>query len=150
MTRIEAEHRFGVALRDGYDYITDQAHWPEYWPGFVRLEPGSRWSEPGDVTRIVVRLLGRAVPLEMTIRRIEPYRLVEYTSVQPGLPAVRHERHFTEAGDGFHYRLVVEYEPRRGLRGPYDRLLVRRAIERAMRRTIANLEATLGSRQLVP
>jgi Polyketide cyclase / dehydrase and lipid transport len=144
MTRIEAEHRFGVPLRDGFDYITDVGRWPEYWPGLVRVEPGSHWREPGDQTRIAIRLLGREVPLEMTLRRLEPYRLVEYTSVQPGLPDVHHERHFAEAGDGFHYRLVVEYEPRRGPRGVYDRLLVRRAIGRALRQTIANLERALG------
>jgi uncharacterized protein YndB with AHSA1/START domain len=149
MTRIEAEHRFDVPLQAGFDYITDPERWPEYWPGLVRVEPETQWREPGDVARIVLRLLGRAVPLEMTLGRVEPYRLVEYTSVQPGLPAVRHARHFAEAGAGFHYRIDVEYEPRRGLRGPYDRVLVRWAIERAIRRTIANLEATLGSRQLV-
>jgi hypothetical protein len=144
MTRIEAEHRFGVPLRDGFDYITDLGRWPEYWPGLVRVEPGSHWREPGDQTRIAIRLLGREVPLEMTLRRLEPYRLVEYTSVQPGLPDVHHERHFADTGDGFHYRLVVEYEPRRGPRAVYDRLLVRRAIGRAVRQTIANLERALG------
>jgi len=144
MTRVEVEHRFDVPLRAGFDYITDPERWPEYWPGLVRVEPGTRWRAPGDVARIVLRLLGRAVPLEMTLGRLEPYRLVEYTSVQPGLPAVRHERHFSQAGDGFHYRIAVAYEPRRGLRGPYDRLVVRRAIGRAMRQTIANLERAFG------
>ena len=57
MTRIEAEHHFRVPLRDGFDYITDLEHWPEYWPGLVRVEPGSQWREPGDQTRIVIRLL---------------------------------------------------------------------------------------------
>ena len=150
MTRIEAEHRFDVALRDGYDYITDLGRWPEYWPGLVRVEPGSQWREPGDQARIVIRLLRHEVPLEMTLRRVEPYRLVEYTSVQADVPPVRHERHFAEAGDGFHYRLVVEYEPRRGVRAPYERVLLRWAIARALRRTIANLERALGRRQLVP
>ena len=73
--RLEAERRFDVPVREGFDYITDQRNWPEYWPGFVRIEPGSRWSEPGDVTRMVVRIVGREVPLEMTLRRFEPPRL---------------------------------------------------------------------------
>jgi hypothetical protein len=145
MTRLEAEHRFGVPLRDGFDYITDLDRWPEYWPGLVRVEPGSHWREPGDTARIAIRLLGREVPLEMTLRRVEPYRLVEYTSVQPGLPDVHHERHFADAGAGFHYRLVVEYAPRSGPRGVYDRVLVARAVRRALRQTIANLEGALGS-----
>ena len=143
--RVEAEHRFGVSARAGFDYITDQANWPEYWPGFVRIEPGSRWSEPGDVTRIVVRLLGRQVPLEMTLRRFEPPRYVEYTSTQPGMPDARHERHFEDAGGELHYRIAVEYEPR----GLYDRIFVRRGITRALRATIANLDEALGDRQSV-
>jgi hypothetical protein len=40
-------------------------------------------------------------------------------------------------------RLVVEYEPRARLRGLYDRVLVRRGVERALRQTVANLEAKL-------
>jgi hypothetical protein len=35
---------------------------------------------------------------------------------------------------------VVEIEPRPGLRGLFDRLFVRRAVKRAARQTIANLE----------
>ena len=42
------------------------------------------------------------------------------------------------------YRLVVEYEPRAGLHGVYDRLLVRRGIERALRQTVANLDEKLA------
>jgi uncharacterized protein YndB with AHSA1/START domain len=96
--RIAASQRFPVSVREGFDYITDQANWAQYWPGLIRIEPGSRWSVPGDVTRIIVRLLGREVPLEMTLRRFEPPRLVEYTSTQPGMPDARHERHFEDAG----------------------------------------------------
>jgi hypothetical protein len=147
--RLEASRDFPVPLRAGFDYITDQARWPQYWPGLVRVEPGSRWSDVGDVTRIVVRLLGREVPLAMTLRRLEPYRVVEYTSVQPGLPDVHHERHFTEAGTGFHYRLVIAYDPRGGLRGLYDRVVVRAAVRRALQQTIVNLERTFRDRELV-
>jgi hypothetical protein len=41
--------------------------------------------------------------------------------------------------------LVVEYEPRSGLRGLYDRLLLRRGVERALRQTFANFDATLAA-----
>jgi uncharacterized protein YndB with AHSA1/START domain len=137
--RIEAERRFPVSVRDGFEYITDQANWPEYWPNLVRIEPGSRWGEPGDVTRMVLRVLRREVPMEMTLGRFEPDRLVEYTSTQVGLPDMRHERHFAAAGASLHYRIVVEFEPR----GLYDRVIVRAAVARAMKRTIANLDTAL-------
>jgi uncharacterized membrane protein len=138
--RIEHAHRFGIPVADGFDYITDQANWPAYWPGLLRIEPGSSWREPGDETRLLVKLLGRQVELHMTLTRLEPNRVVEYTSVQPGLPDARHERLFSGEGDSFDYRLVVEYEPRGGLRGLYDRVLVRRGVERALRTTAQNLE----------
>ena len=113
--RVELAHRFEVGLREGFDYITDLRNWPEYWPDLVRVEPGSRWSEPGDHARLVLRLLGRETEMAMTLGRIEPYRLVEYTSTQGDLPKVRHERHFADDGSGgLDYRLVVEYAPGAG------------------------------------
>jgi Polyketide cyclase / dehydrase and lipid transport len=143
--RIEVESRFGVSVRDGFDYITDPANWPEYWPDLVRVEPGSQWREPGDRARLVLRLLGRPVELAMTLGSLVPYRVVEYTSVQRGLPDARHERHFADDDGGFGYRIVVTYDPRSGWRGILDRTLVRLAIERAARRTIANLHRAFRS-----
>lgn len=144
--RVERERTFGVTVEQGFAFITDPANWPRYWPDLVRVEPGSRWREPGDEARVVTKLLGREVELHMTLRRFEPNRLVEYDSRQAGLPDARHERHFVAAeGGGFRYRLVVEYEPRSGLRGGYDRTLVRRGIDRALRQTLDNLESALGS-----
>lgn len=134
------QKRFAFPLRDGYDYITDLERWPEYWPGLISLAPESRWSQPGDTARLTLKLIGRPTELVMTLARIEPYRLVEYTSVQRGLPEARHERHFAEDREGFRYRIEVELEPRGGLRRPFDRLVVPRAVERAARQTVDNLE----------
>jgi hypothetical protein len=69
---------------------------------------------------------------------------VAYTSSQPGLPDARHERHFEPDGDGFVYRLVVEYKPRSGITGIYDRVVVARGIRRAFGSTFAALERALG------
>lgn len=143
--RIEHEHHFSMPVEAGFAFITDMANWPRYWPGFVRIESGSRWSAPGDRARIVVRLLGREVELRMTLRHFEENQLVEYESTQSGMPDAHHERHFVPANGGFLYRLVVEYEPRSGLRGLYDRLLLRRGVERALRQTVANVDATLAA-----
>ena len=116
--RVEARHRFGVGLGDGFDYITNIDNWAEYWPGLVRVEPGSRWKSPGDEARLVLRLLGRQTEMTMTLGRIVPYQLVEYTSTQRGLPDAHHERHFADDGAGrLDYRVVVEYSPRGGLAG---------------------------------
>jgi Polyketide cyclase / dehydrase and lipid transport len=143
--RIEREHRFATPVEAGFAFITDLANWPTYWPGFIRIEPGSRWSAPGDEARIVIRLLGRQVGLHMRLARFDENRLVEYESTQSGAPDAHHERHFSPAPGGFLYRVVVDYEPRGGLRGLYDRTLLRRGIERALRQTVENLDARLPS-----
>jgi len=81
----------------------------------------------------------------MKLDRFDENRFVEYESTQSGAPDAHHERHFAPTSVGFLYRIVVEYEPRGGLRGLYDRLLLRRGVERALRQTVANLEARLSS-----
>src|SRR6478735_4044096 len=83
-----ATHRSAPATRRtaGFEYVTNTANWPSFWPGIVRVEPGSRWAEAGDEARIVIELLRRPVELRMTLRRFEPRRLVEYDSTQAGLP----------------------------------------------------------------
>jgi hypothetical protein len=144
--RTEVEQRLPVPLRDGFDYITNPANWPEYWPRLVRISSATRWREPGDQASLVLRMLRREVQLDMTLVRVEPYRLVEYTSEQSGLPAARHWRHFAESGDQLAYRIVVEYRPRPGWRGPFDRLLVRRVVQRTLRETLANLERRFRAR----
>ena len=137
---ITVSTRFTFPLRDGYDYITDLRCWPRYWPNLVRVAPGSRWSQPGDTAWITLKLLGRPTELAMTLSQVIPYRLIEYTSAQGGLPAAIHERHFAEDPAGFAYRIVVAYGPRPGRWRPFDRLLVPRAVERAAQQTVDNLE----------
>ena len=145
--RVEETHRFAVAHPDGFEYITDIGNWPAYWPGLVRIDPGSRWSAAGDQARLVIRLLGRETEMTMTLRRIVPNELVEYVSEQPGLPDVHHERHFSDDGrGGLAYRLIVEYSPRGGLSGIFDRLLLRRAVKRALRATVKNLDGRFHAR----
>jgi uncharacterized protein YndB with AHSA1/START domain len=143
VTRVEAAHRYHVPVERGFAFITDTANWSKFWPGYVRLEDGSRWGAVGDTARLTTRLLGRERELTMTITAFEPNRLVTYTSRQPGLPDASHERHFESDGTGFVYRLVVEYEPRGGIGGFFDRLLLERGIRRAFQSTFAALEREL-------
>ena len=145
MTRVEAAHHYGVPVERGFAFITDTANWSKFWPGYVRLEEGSRWEAVGDTSRLVTRLLGRERLLTMTITAFERDRLVTYTSTQPGLPDASHERHFEPSGDGFDYRLVVAYEPRSGIAGFFDRFLLARGVRRAFKSTFAALERELAS-----
>jgi uncharacterized protein YndB with AHSA1/START domain len=147
VVRLEASRRFDVPVERGFAFITDTANWSTFWPGYVRLEEGSRWGASGDTTRLVTRLFGRERELAMTIKAFEPNRLVTYTSTQPGLPDAYHERHFGPDGDGFVYRLVVEYEPRGGVAGLFDRFLLERGIRRAFERTFVALERQFDTRR---
>jgi uncharacterized protein YndB with AHSA1/START domain len=145
MKRVEATHRFEVPVEDGFAFITTPDNWPRFWPGYVRLEDGSRWGAVGDTALLVTRLFGRERLLTMRVTAFEANRLVTYTSTQPGLPDATHERRFEPVAGGFAYRIVVMYEPRAGVAGLYDRLLLPRGISRAFQRTFAALEDCLTS-----
>lgn len=150
MVHIEVSHTFPVSVVEAFAYITDMKNWPEYWPDFIRIENPSeaRWSNPGDKATIVIKLLNRERALNMELQKFQKDALVTYISRQHGLPDVRHERHFQAAPNGCEYRLVVEYEPRRGVAGLFDRLLVKRSVERAMHKTVQNLERVFQPRRL--
>jgi uncharacterized protein YndB with AHSA1/START domain len=144
---VEAAHRYDVPVERGFAFITDTRNWSKFWPGYVRLEKGSSWGAAGDTARLVTRLLGRERLLTMTITAFEPNRLVRYTSTQPGLPDASHERHFEPGGAEFVYRLVVDYEPRGGIAGLFDRFLLARGVRRAFQRTFIALEQEFASFQ---
>jgi hypothetical protein len=148
MIRIEVSHSFPVSVAETFAYITDIRNWPEYWPDFVRLDNPSmtRWSSPGDKATVVINLLNRERALNMELKEFQKDERVTYISRQQGLPDVRHERHFKLAPQGCEYRLVVEYQPRGGFTGLFDRFLVKRSVERAMRKTVQNLDVVFQQR----
>jgi hypothetical protein len=145
MDRIEVEHVFATELSEAFSSITDIANWPKYWPGFTRIEDpaNARWSEPGDKVTVVLKLLGRERTMHMELDRFEANALVEYRTRQDGLPDAQHERHFKAVPGGFELRAVVSLQPRQGLRGLFDRLVVRRGVERTLRKTFGNIEELL-------
>jgi len=149
MVRIEVIHTFPVSVAEAFAYITDMKNWPEYWPDFIRIENPSevRWSNPGDKATIAIKLLNRERALNMELKDFQKDTRVTYLSHQQGLPDARHERHFKTAPAGCEYRLVVEYEPRQGFTGLFDRLLVKRSVERALRKTVHNLDRVFQQRR---
>jgi hypothetical protein len=140
--RIERKHVFPVPVSKAFAYITDISNWPAYWPDFVRIHDpaAAQWSQPGDTVTIVLKLLNRERALNMRLEKFQKDRLVTYLSRQRGLPDAWHERHFQPAPGGFEYRLVVAYEPRKGLSGFFDRIVFRRAVAGALHKTIRNLD----------
>jgi len=149
MVRIEVSHTFPVSVAQAFAYITDMKNWPAYWPDFIRIENPSeaRWNRPTDKTTIVIKLLNRERILKLELRDFERDGRVAYISRQQGLPDARHERLFKPTPDGCEYRLVVEYEPRAGLAGLFDRWLLKRSVERALHKTVQNLESIFQQRR---
>ncbi len=149
MVRIEVSHTFPVPVSEAFAYITDMRNWPAYWPNFIRIENPSeaKWSNPNDKATVVIKLLNRERSLNMEMKEYQKDVRVTYISRQQGLPDVRHERHFKAVPAGCEYRLVVEYEPRQGFTGLFDRLLVKGSVERAMRKTVQNLDRIFQQRR---
>jgi len=145
VTRVEEAARFPVPVDFGFDYVTDVGNWQAYWPGLLEIaEPDSPWSRPGDELRVVVRFLSGPVEIAMRLEDFRPSRLVVYRGVQSAFPTALHSLHFSPADGGFEYRLVVEFDPRRGLLGILDRTLVAWAVRRVLRRTVENLHTVFG------
>lgn len=143
MTRVELTHTFPVSVGIAFAYIIDTKNWNEFFPNFVRLhDPAhAKWDTPGDKVAVVIRLLGREVQVNMTLEKYQKDDRVTYVSRQQGLPDARHERYFKAVPEGFEFRPVVVFEPRSGLAGLFDHLLVKRAVAGALRNTIENLKA---------
>jgi hypothetical protein len=141
MIRIEMARVFPISVSEGFTYITTMNNWKAYWPDFVRIkDPATaQWSKSGDMVTVVLNLLNRERELNMKLEAFEPGTLLTYLSRQQGLPDVQHERHFRAVRVGFEYRVVVTYVPQPGLTGLLDRSFVRRAVERAVQKTMQNL-----------
>jgi hypothetical protein len=142
MIHIEIAHIFPVSVSHAFTYITDIKNWPDYWPNFVRFkdQKNARWSKPGDEATMVLKLLNRERALTMMLDEFQKDAFVAYRSRQQGLPDARHKRYFEPVPGSMALRLVVEYEPRNGLLGLFDRLFMKRGVEGALRKAIENLE----------
>jgi hypothetical protein len=147
VVRIEASRTFSVDQEAGFDYITDPANWPQFWPDLVDIPDlgRARWEQPGDTMRLRMRLAGRLTDLHMTLDQLDRPTLVRYHTVQNRMPDATHERHFEPAAEGFNYRLVVSFTPRAGPAGLFDRTLFRYAAARALRQALDNLAQQLPS-----
>ena len=70
--RIEVIHTFHVSVDEAFAYITNMKNWPEYWPGFIRIERAATagWSDPGDKATVLIKLLNRELALNMELEAV--------------------------------------------------------------------------------
>jgi hypothetical protein len=148
MLRVEVSHTFPVSVSDAFAYITDLKNWPEYWPEFIRIENPSeaKFANPGDKVTVVIRLLNREYDMHIEVQEFEKDARVRYISRHHGQPDAHHERQFRAVGAGCEFRAVIAYEPRRGLAGLFDRVVVKRSVAGAGRKTVQNLDKVFQQR----
>lgn len=96
--------------------------------------------------RVVIKLLGKETAMDIELQRFVTNASVQYLSRQKGLPDIRHQRQFENTPGGCEFSLVMEYDPRRGLKGLFDRFLLRFSIVKAIRKTLSNLDNYLAAK----
>jgi hypothetical protein len=138
--RIEVSRHYRVPVERAYGFIMETRNWSRFFPGFIALDPKSRWTAPGDTAWLTISLLGRQRGVTLTLERIQPNSSLSYTSRQNGLPEAHHERIFIADQDGFTFNLLVAYQARGGLPGVMDRTVVKRGVRRLLQRTLDALE----------
>ena len=74
--RIEVSRHYGIPVARGYAFVTDVRNWSHFFPGFIALDPESRWTAAGDVASLTTKLLGRTRRVTLTLERIEPKQAV--------------------------------------------------------------------------
>jgi Polyketide cyclase / dehydrase and lipid transport len=145
MIRVAKSATLSVDRSLAFDYITNPGNWPQFWPNLISLDPidDARWRQPGDTMALQMRLGGRVATLHMTLEEFRYPELVRYRSVQYSMPETAHERIFLPVDGGFTYQMAVEFAPRPGMAGLFDRTIFRYATRRALHRTIGNLRRRL-------
>ena len=141
MWQFDEAREYPVGRDEAFAFLTQPACFPRYWPRMrgVRHVKGD-WTKPGDQLEVDIHVSGALRTLHMTLDQyVPPHRLV-YRSTQKGLPDARHERHFSGDANHCRYRLFIQFQPRPGLVGLYDRYIARLAVKRTLRVTLRNLD----------
>ena len=141
--RTELTNTFPAPLKKGFDFLHDFTMWPHWYAGMTAIiDPGTAaWDEPGDAVRFAYKLLGRRLEGVSTLEEMRPMELVRFVASVPGLPEVHQEYHYAPAGDEvFVLKVVMETgEPTSFFGRAIDRMLLPRALQRDLRRSMENL-----------
>jgi hypothetical protein len=143
VARVELTRTFPVELKPAWDYLNDPHHWTDWFVNMLSVQdPDVRWAEPGDSARFTYRLLGHMLEGECTIDERDAPTFISYTARIPGLPDVHHTWRHSEARGPLVTTTVVQEteEPTSFLGKVVDRMLIPRALERDLRRTLDNLD----------
>lgn len=142
MAHVELTRTYPVEVKKAWDYLNDPHHWPQWYTNLLEIaDPDASWSDPGDTIVFRYRLLGRKVEGECILDDREAPLLVSYVAKIPGLPDVRTEWRHTDLGSSFTTRVTLETEEPSSFFGrAVDRMLIPRALERDLRRSLDTID----------
>lgn len=141
MAAVTNSRRYPVSRTDAFSYLTDPQNWPDYYSGVVAVAESAAFGKPGDTVDVTYSLLGRRVGVSVTVDEIRDGEMIRHTAVVPGLPDVHQTWTYRDAGDGLMLDASLTTEGSTSFFGrAIDRLVVPRALQRDLERTLGKLE----------
>ncbi len=143
--RIELTETFPVPLREGFEFLSQVDHWPNWHSGVTEIREAPKcgvWGKPGDTVLFCAKVLGRSLAGTVVMKEMRKYDLVRSVVTMLGLPEVHQEYRYTAADDdSFLLTVTLETEETTDFFGQVvDRTLLPRIMERDLRRTMVNLQ----------
>ncbi len=87
-----------------------------------------------------MKLMGKETVLQMNLHELNENRYVRYSSAQKGLPVVEHERIFEPHDRGVCYTMIMSYSPREGVKGLFDRWILKRSLQKVLKKSYQNYD----------
>jgi len=141
MASVTNKRRYSVSRKEAFSYLTNPNTWPDYYSGVVDVAEPASFDKAGDSVDITYSLLGRRVHATVTIDEIRDGEMIRHTAVVPGLPDVHQTWTYLDAGDGLALEATLTTEGASSFFGKaIDRLVVPRALQRDVERTLDKLD----------
>jgi hypothetical protein len=141
MATVTNSRRYSVSRSAAFSYLTNPTTWPDYYSGVVAVTEPAQFGKPGDTVDITYSLLGRRVEASVTVDEIRDGEMIRHTAVVPGLPDVHQTWTYRDAGDGLLLEASLTTEEATSFFGrAIDRLVIPRALQRDIDRTLGKLE----------
>lgn len=141
MAEVQMTRQFPVEPQKLYDYLVEPTNWPKFYANLVDAEAGS-WSRAGDTVKCKYRLLGRKLDAIARLDSVEPAQEVRFSAIVEGLPDTKQHWQYRDDGDGSTEITVTlsTGETTNWFGKAIDRIVVPRALERDLSRTLDAIE----------
>lgn len=145
MPQVTATRSFPAPRKEAFEFLTEPRNWPRFYSNLTDVDGGSSWSAAGDKATFGYSILGRRVEATATLEEFVYGELVRHTVQIPGLPEVHQEWVYDDDDGGFTVEVTMN-TPETGsfLGKAIDRLLIPRALNRDLDRTLENMEGMFG------